>query len=142
MMGNLDSKLLRHLLIFNIEVVCTFPCQLKFQGEERNAILDSAALLEKEVLNLCGPRLVCYLIHNDLGIVTFNDGSPIEVVIEASESLQLGDATIPIGRIRYQFESAQVADLEHVKRKFKDGHGTEVEMVPGESNKGQKILIS
>ena len=119
-----------------------FPMPIDISRDERNAILDSAALLEKGSAEFVWSTFSVLLDRNDLEVVTFNDGSPIEVVIEANESLQLGESTIPIGRIRYQFESAQVADLEHVKQEIKEGHGTEVEIVPGENNKGQKFLIS
>jgi len=119
-----------------------FPMPIEISSEERAAILDSAALLQKGSTDFVWSTFSVSLDYSDLGVVAFNDGSPVEAVIEANESLQLGEATIPVGRIRYQFESAQVADLEYVKQIFNDGHGAEVEIVPGESNKGRKILIS
>ena len=70
------------------------------------------------------------------------NGRPQQFICEQDSYLELEEATIPIGRIRTHIESARLADPGAVQRALTSGLVPRLRLVPGDSDKAKKVLVS
>ena len=76
------------------------------------------------------------------GLEELINGRPQQVVYEHDSWLELEGVTIPIGRIRTQFESARLADPEGVRRALESGSVPRLCLVPGDNNKAERTIVT
>ena len=70
------------------------------------------------------------------------DGEARALILEQDEFIEVGDSEIPLGRVRIQIESARVADSQAIREMLDSSDSApDLELVPGESNKGGRALI-
>ena len=65
-----------------------------------------------------------------------------DIIIEKDSWLELEGKTIPIGRVRTSLESARLADPEGVRRALKSGSVQCLRLVPGDTDKGERVVVS
>ena len=69
-------------------------------------------------------------------------GGAQQFIFEHEISLKLQGVEIPIGRIRTHTPSARLADPEYVQRELASGSVPPLRLVPGDSDKAQRVWAS
>ena len=70
------------------------------------------------------------------------NGLPRRFKFEQDISLDLEGIKTPIGRVRTYFESARLANPESVQQALTSGVAPHLRLVPGDSDKAQRVLVS
>ena len=110
--------------------------------EEAREIVMAATLLKGESIDLTWKSFNLSLNRWGPGLEELASGRPQQVICEHDNWLELEGVTIPIGRIRTRFESARLADPGGVRRALESGSVPRLCLVPGDSNKAQRTLVS
>ena len=118
-----------------------FPMPLELSIERKTAILDYATLLQQNCSDFTWSPFTLTLYRWEPSLDRLANEAPVEVSWVRCETLELDEGSIPVGRIRYNLESARVADPERMMREFEGETAMEVKIIPGHSNKGQRIVV-
>ena len=119
-----------------------FPMSLQLPPEAQQIIMSRAALLREGHRDFTWTSFTLSLKSLEPGLEPLLDGLALQVVVERDEWIELDEGRIPIGRIRMQIESARAVDPEGVRSALASGLVAEVQMVPGNSDKGQNLVVS
>ena len=119
-------------------------------AEEGAEIVAAAALLKGETVDLTWKTLKLSLDGWGPELEELVNGRPRQFLIEHGGLLELEGVTIPMGRIRTYIESARLADPGGVRladpggvrRALESGSVVRVQLVPGDSNKAKRIVVS
>ena len=110
--------------------------------EEGREIVTAASLLKGESIELTWKSINLSLNRWGPELEEMVNGRPKQFLCEQDSCLELEGVTIPIGRIRTYFDSARLADPEGVQRALKSGSVTHLRLVPGVSDKAQRVVVS
>ena len=110
--------------------------------EEGQAIVTAATLLRGEIIPLTWSSFNMSLDQWSPKLEELVGGPPQAFMWEQDGWLELEGVNIPIGRIRTYFESVRLADPESILRALKSGAVLDLRLVPGDSNKGQRSVVS
>ena len=110
--------------------------------EEGQAIVTAATLLRGEIIPLTWSSFNMSLDQWSPKLEELVGGRPQAFMWEQDGWLELEGVNIPIGRIRTYFESIRLADPESILRALKSGSVLDLRLVPGDSNKGQRSVVS
>ena len=116
---------------------------LPLSEEDAQEIVTTAALMKGETINFRWKALnlkLDQLAQNDTELA---NAYPRAFMLEQELFLQLDGIKVPLGRMRTHLESARVADLESLRRELASGWipPLALRLVPGNSDKGQKVLV-
>ena len=111
-------------------------------AEEEREIVEAATLLKGETVDLTWKSLNLCFDRWGPKLEELVDGRPLQFLIEHGGLLELEGVTIPMGRIRTYIESARLADPGGVRRALESGSVVRVQLVPGDSNKAKRIVVS
>ena len=115
------------------------PSLTRKEGRE---IVTAASLLKGESIELTWESINLSLNRWGPELEEMVNGRPKQFLCEQDSCLELEGVTIPIGRIRTYFDSARLADPEGVQRALKSGSVTHLRLVPGVSDKAQRVVVS
>ncbi len=115
------------------------PSSLDENGKE---LVMAAALLKGEKVDILWDSLTLNLDHWGPKINDLLEGRPQQFIIDQETSLELGQATIPLGLIRTHIESANLANCAAVKQALASGLAPQLQLVPGKTNKAQRMVVS
>ena len=115
------------------------PSQMFGAAQE---ILTAATLMKGERVGFTWTSFDLELSQWGPALEELLNGRPQQLVCEQSHSLVLDGATIPIGRVRTQIESARLADPAGVRRTVEYGLVPRLRLVPGDNNKASRVLVS
>ena len=110
--------------------------------EEGEAIVMAATLLRGDSIPLTWKSFNLSLDQWSAKLEELVDSGPRPFMWEQDSWIELEGETIPIGRIRTCFESARLANPGSVRRALKSGTAPDLQLVPGDSNKGQRSVVS
>ena len=110
--------------------------------DEGREILMAAALLKGESITLTWKSINLNLKQWGPGLEELLNGSLQDIIIEKDSWLELEGKTIPIGRVRTSLESARLADPEGVRHALKSGSVQCLRLVPGDTNKAERVVVS
>ena len=110
--------------------------------EEGREIVTAATLLKGESIDLTWNSFKLNTKRWGPGLDELVNGRPQQITIEHDSWLELEGGTIPIGRIRTYIESARLADPIAVQRDLTSGLVPDLHLVPGDSDKAQRFLVS
>ena len=109
---------------------------------EEHEILMAATLLKGESITLTWKSINLNLKQWGPGLEELLNGSLQDIIIEKDSWLELEGKTIPIGRVRTSLESARLADPEGVRRALKSGSVQCLRLVPGDTDKAERVVVS
>ena len=115
---------------------------LSLTREEEAEIVRAASLLKGESIEFTWNSFNFSLGRSGSGATELLKGSPRAFLLDRDTSLELEGRTIPIGRVRTHIESARVADPEAARQALASGLVAHLELVPGDSDQGQYVLLS
>ena len=121
-------------------VYCPMPSSLT--QEEAHEIVTFAALARGESVAFTWDSFNLPLTQWDPALERLVNGGTQRFKFEHETSLKLDGIEIPIGRIRTYISSARLADPEAVQRDLASGSVPPLCLVPGDSDWGQRALIS
>ena len=110
--------------------------------DEGHEILMAATLLKGESITLTWKSINLNLKQWGPGLEELLNGSLQDIIVEKDSWLELEGITIPIGRVRTHVESARLADPRAVQRALTSGLVPHLRLVPGDSDKAQRVLVS
>ena len=114
------------------------PSLIREDGQE---VVTAADLLKGKNIDFTWESLNLGLDHWGPPLEELMDGQPRAYLIEQDIWLELEGATIPIGRVQSRFESACLADPLAVQRALTAGSLSHLRLVPGDSNKAQRVMV-
>ena len=115
---------------------------LSLSDEEGRKILTAASLLKGENIDLKWKSFNVNLDQWGPELQELENGSAQQFIFEQEITLKLQGVEIPIGRIRTHIPSARLADPELVQRDLASGSVPPLRLVPGDSDKAQRVLVS
>ena len=115
------------------------PCSIY---EDAQDIVTAATLLKGESINFTWRSLNLNLDHWGPELEELVDGGQHSFLIEQDMWFEMDEVRIPIGLVRTHIEAARLADPAAVKRSIKSGSIQKVQLVPGNSNKANRIVVS
>ena len=115
------------------------PSLITESGQE---IVMAATLMKGESVGFTWKFLDLGLSRWGPALEELLNGRPQQFICEQDRCLELEGATIPIGRVRTQFESARLADTVGVRRALESGSVPLLRLVPGESNNATQVMAS
>ena len=121
-------------------VYSDFP--LSLSEEHAQEIVTIAALMRGETIDLTWRALNLNLGQLGQEVKELADGGAQAVLIYEDISVELEGVKIPIGRVRTYIPSARLADPESVKRDSASGLVPTLRLIPGHSDKAQKVLVT
>ena len=121
-------------------IYCDMPSALT--NEEAREIVNAAALMEGESIDLKWKSFNLRLNTWGPELKELESGGAQEFILEHDMSLKLQGAEMPIGRIRTYIPSARLADHESVQRDLASGSLPPLRLIPGDSDKAQRVLVS
>ncbi len=110
--------------------------------EEGQDVVTAVALLKGESIDFTWESLNIGLDHWGPGLEELVDGCARAFLMEQDMWLDMEGVRIHIGRIRTHIETARLADPEAVQRAVISGSVSDIRLVPGGSNKGQRVVMS
>ena len=110
--------------------------------EEAQEIVATAALIKGESINLKWKSFNLSLDQWGAELKELVNGLPRQFMLEREISLGVDGANIPIGRGRTHISSARLADPEYVQRELASGSVPPLRLVPGDSDKAQRVWVS
>ena len=110
--------------------------------EEGQEIVTAVTLLKGESIDFTWKSLNLGLDHWGPGLEELVDGCARSFLMEQDMWLDMEGVRISIGRIRTHIETARLADPEAVQRALISGSVSDICLVPGDSNKGQRVVVS
>ncbi len=115
------------------------PSLTPAEGQE---IVTAVTLLKGESIDFTWNSLNLDLDHWGSGIAELVDGSARSFLMEQDMWLDMEGVTIPIGRVRTYIETARLADPESVQRAVRSGSVSHLRLVPGDSDKGRRMVVT
>ena len=109
--------------------------------EQARDIVTAATLLRGESINFTWKAFNLNLDARGPELKELMDGRPRSFIRDQDSWLKLEEATIRLGRIRTYYESARLVNPETVKRAVESGSVPHLQLIPGDSNKGQRTLV-
>ena len=110
--------------------------------EEGQEILTAATLLKGESIDFTWESLNLRLAHWGPELEELVNGCPRSFLMEQDMWLDMEGVRIPIGRVRTHIETARLADPETVQGALISGSVSHLRLVPGDSDKGQRVVVS
>ena len=109
--------------------------------EEGRDILTAASLMKGESIDLKWKSFNVNMDQWGPELQELENGGAQQLIFEHETSLKLEGVEIPIGRIRTHIPSARLADPESVQRALASGSVPPLRLVPGDSDKAQRVLV-
>ena len=109
---------------------------------EAQEIVTTAALMKGESIDLKWKSVNLSLDQWGPELKELVNGLPRQFMLEREISLKMHGVEIPIGRVRTYIESARLADPEYVQRELASGSVPPLWLVPGDSDKAQRVWVS
>ena len=110
--------------------------------EEAREIVTAATLLKGDSLHLTWKTFNLNLNQWGPGLEELLNGHQQSIICEQDSWLELEGVKIPLGRIQTHFESARLADPTGVRRALESGSVPRLCLIPGDSNKAQRTVVS
>ena len=107
--------------------------------EERRQILTAATMLKEETIEFTWESWNLRLDRLEPAFKELLDGYPHALLSRQDVQIKLEGVTVAIVRVQYQLESARLANPGAVERALKSGSVPQLNLVPGESDKGQRF---
>ena len=114
---------------------------LSLSEKEAQEIVTIAALMRGETIDLTWKALNLNLGQLGPEVKELVNGGAQAFLVYEDISVDLEGVKIPIGRVRTHIPSARLADLESVRRNLPSGLVPSLRLVPGDSDKAQKVLV-
>ena len=110
--------------------------------EEGQEILTAATLLKGESIDFTWKSLNLSLDHWGPELEELVNGCSHSFLMEQDMWLDMEGVRIPIGRVRTHIETVRLANPETVQRALISGSVSHLRLVPGGSDKGQRVVVS
>ena len=107
--------------------------------EEGQQILAAAAMLKEETIDFTWKSWSLRLDHAEPALKELMDGYSRAFLSRQDVRIELEGVTVAIVRIQTHLESARLANLGAVARALRSGSVPYLNLVPGESDKGQRV---
>ena len=115
---------------------------LSLSREEAKEFITAATLLKGESIDFTWKSFNLNLSRWAPELAELVNGRQQAFICEYDSWLEMEGVTLPIGRIRTHVESARLADPEGVRRALDSGSVPPLRLVPGDSNKAQRVVVS
>ena len=115
------------------------PTVIEGEGQE---VVTTVALLKGETIDLKWSSLRLSLNQSGPGLDGLLSGDSQQIICDQDMWLELDGVTIPIGRIRTHIESARLVDPVAMGRALESGLLPKLHLVPGNSNRAERVLVS
>ena len=115
------------------------PSVIESEGQE---VVTAVSLLKGEKLDLKWSSFKLSLNQSGPGLEGLLSGHSQQIICDQDMWLELDGVTMPIGRIRTYIESARLVDPVAVQLALKSGLLPKLHLVPGDSNKAERVLVS
>ena len=109
--------------------------------EEARDFITAATLLKGETIDFTWKSLNLNLSRWGPKLDDLLKGRPQQFICEQDQRLEMEGITIPIGRIRTVC-SVRLGDPEDIKQALESGLVPQLRLVPGDSDKAQRVLVS
>ena len=115
---------------------------LSLGEEDAQEIVSIAALMRGETIDLRWKAFNLNMNQWGPELQELENGGAQAFLFYEDISLSLQGGKIPIGRVRTHVPSAHLADCESVKRDLASGLVPTLRLVPGDSDKAQRVLVT
>ena len=117
---------------------------LSYTDEEASEIVTIAAMMKGEIIDFRWNALNLNLDQLCPAVKELSNGLPRPFMLEQEIFLQQEGGKVPIGRMRSILESARLADPETFRQNLTDDSISPlaVRLVPGDSDKGHRVLVT
>ena len=115
---------------------------LSISKEEAQQIVTIAALVRGETVGLTWKALNLNLGPLGPEVNQLVNGGAQAILVYEDISVELEGIKFPIGRVRTHILSARLADLESVHSNLASGLVPSLRLVPGDSDKAQRVLVT
>ena len=115
---------------------------LSLGEEDAQEIVSIAALMRGETIDLRWKAFNLNMNQWGPELQKLENGGAQAFLFYEDISLSLQGGKIPIGRVRTHVPSAHLADCESVKRDLASGLVPTLRLVPGDSDKAQRVLVT
>ena len=115
---------------------------LSLSEEEAQQIVTMAALMRGETIDLTWKALNLNLGQLGPAMKDLVNGGAHAILVYEDISVELEGVKIPIGRVQTHIPSARLADLESVHSDLASGLVPSLRLVPGDSDKAQRVLVT
>ena len=109
--------------------------------EEGQQILAAATMLKEETIDFTWKSWNFRLDHSEPALKERIDGSSRAFLSRQDVRIEPDGVTVAIVQIQTYLESARLANLGAVERALKSGSVPHLNLVPGESDKGQRVAV-
>ncbi len=109
--------------------------------EEGQQIVAAATMLREETIDFTWKSWTLRLDHTELALKELMDDHSRAFLSRQDVRIELEGVTVAIVRTQTRLESARIANLGAVERSFKSGSVPHLNLVPGESDKGQRVAV-
>ena len=110
--------------------------------EEGQEIVTAVTLLKGESIDFTWNSLNLGLDHWGRALEDLVDGRAHSFLLDQDMWLDMEGVRIPIGRVRTHIETTRLADPETVQRAVRSGSLSQLRLVPGDSDRGQRTVVS
>ena len=110
--------------------------------EQGHAIVTAAALVRGQTVAFKWTSFSVNSVRWGPELEELASGRVQQFMLEYETALNIEGLEIPIGRIRTHIPSARIADPESVQRDLRSGSSPSLRLVPGDSDQGQRVLVS
>ncbi len=115
---------------------------LSLREENAQEIVAIAGLMRGESIDLRWKAFNLSMNQWGPGLQELENGIAQAFLFYEDISLSLQGGKIPIGRVRTHVPSARLADCESVKRDLASGLVPTLRLIPGDSDKAQRVLVT
>ena len=115
---------------------------LSYTAEEAQEIVTIAALMKGETIDLKWKSFKLNLHQWGPELQELENGAAQAFLFCEHISIDLQGQKIPIVRVQTHISSACLADLDSVQRDLASGLVPSLRLVPGDSDKGQRVLVA
>ena len=109
--------------------------------EEGQQILAAATMLKEETIDFTWKSWNLRLDHSESALKELMDGNSRAILSRQDVRIELEGVTVAIVRTQTHLESARLANLGAVERALTSGSVPHLNLVPGESDKGQRVAM-
>ena len=110
--------------------------------EEGQEIVTAVTLLKGESMEFTWESVNLGLRDWGPGLEELVDGCAHSFLMEQDMWLDMEGVRIPIGRVRTHIETARLADPETIRQALISGSVSHLRLVPGDSDKGRRVVVS
>ena len=115
---------------------------LSLAPEQESKIVMAASLLKGERIEFRWNSFNFSLGQSEPSVNELLEGSPRAFLIDQDTWIALEGRKLPIGRVRTHIESARISDPKAARCALASGLVAHLELVPGDSDKGEHVLLS